>query len=65
VWYSTIKDYSIYTLAKWSCRKNEEDNDGKGKKHAQWCWVRIGILGRGSGDSMLPGQQITFINFGG
>ena len=30
------------------------DVDGKGKKHAQWCRVRIGILGRGSGDCMLP-----------
>ena len=54
-----IEDYSIYTSAKWSCRKNEQDIDGKGKKHAQWCRVRIGILGRGSGDSMLPDQQIT------
>jgi len=50
------EDYSIYTSTKWSCRKNEQDADGNGKKHAQWCQVRIGILGRGSGDSMLPGQ---------
>jgi len=41
------EDYSIYTSAKWSRRKNEQDVDGKGKKHAQWCRVRIGILGRG------------------
>ena len=31
------EDYSIYTSAKWSCTKNEQDVDGKGKKHAQWC----------------------------
>ena len=30
-----VEDYSIYTSAKWSCRKNEQDIDGKGKKHAQ------------------------------
>jgi len=60
-----VEDYSIYTSAKWSCRKNEQDIDGKGKKHAQWYRVRIGILGRRGGDSMLPGQQITSINIGG
>ena len=27
--------HSLYTSAKWSCRKNEQDVDGKGKKHAQ------------------------------
>ena len=42
-----------------------KDVDGKGKKHAQWCWVRTRILGRGGGDNMLPGQQITFISVGG
>ena len=55
MWYSTAKDYTIYTSAKWSYRKNEQDVDGKGKKHAQRCQVRIGIMGRGGGDSMLPG----------
>jgi len=65
VWYRTTEDYSIYTLGKWSCRKNEQDIDGKGKKHAEWCRVRIGILGRVGGDNILPGQQITFINVGG
>jgi len=59
------KDYSIYTSEKMSCRKNEQDIDGKGKKHAQWCRVRIGILGRGNGYYMLLGQQVTFINIGG
>jgi len=60
-----VEDYSIYTSIKWSCRKNEQVVDGKGKKHAQWCQVRIGILGRGGGDSMLPRQHITFITVGG
>eukprot|EP00253_Pinus_taeda_P013543 PITA_13543 len=31
------EDYSMHTSSKWSCRKNEQDVDGKGKKHAQWC----------------------------
>ena len=44
---------------------NEQDVDGKGKKHAQWCWVRTGILGIGGGYSMLPSQQVTFISVGG
>jgi len=65
VWYSTVEDYSIYTSAKWSCKKNEQDIGGKGKKHAQWCRVRIGILGRGGGHCMLLGQQVTFISVGG
>jgi len=46
-------------------QKNEQNVDGKGKKHAQWCRVMIGILGRGGRDNMLPGQEITFISFGG
>jgi len=65
VWYSTEEDYSIYTSEKWSRRKNEQDVDGKGKKHAQWCRVRTGILGRGGGYCMSPDQQITFISVGG
>ena len=44
-----------YTSAKWSCRKNEQNTDGKGEKHAQWYWFRTRILGRGSGDCMLLG----------
>ena len=52
-------------LTKWSCRKNEQDIDGKGKKHAQWYQIKIGILGRGDGDCMLPGQRVTFISVGG
>ena len=52
---STIEDYSIHTSSKWRSRKNELDVDGKGKKYAQWCQVRTRILGRGSGDYMLPG----------
>jgi len=56
---------SIHNSKKWSYRKNEENIDGKGKKHAQWCWVRIGILGRCSGNYMLHGQKITFIIVGG
>ena len=59
------KTTPIYTSAKWSRRKNEQDVDGKGKKHAQWCRVRIGILGRGGGYYMLLGQQVTFISVGG
>jgi len=50
-----VEYYSVHTLAKWSYKKNEQDVDGKGKKHAQWCRVRTGILGRGGGDYMLPG----------
>eukprot|EP00253_Pinus_taeda_P020988 PITA_20988 len=40
----------VSSLAKWSCRKNEQDVDENGKKHAQWCRVRTGILGRGGGE---------------
>jgi hypothetical protein len=29
--------------------------------HAQWCRVRTGILGRGSGYYILPGQLVTLI----
>jgi hypothetical protein len=64
VWYSKAKDYSIHSSAKWSCRKDEKDTDGKSKEHAQWCRVRIGILGRGSGYNMLLGQSITLITVG-
>jgi len=60
-----IEYYSIYTSTKWSCRKNEQDIDGKGKKHAQWCQVRTGILGKGDRENLLLVQQITFINVGG
>jgi len=48
--------YSIHISTNWSCRKNEQDIDGKEKKHAQWCQVRTRILGRGDGDCMLLGQ---------
>jgi len=51
-----VEDYTTYTSAKWSCRKNEQDVDGNGEKHAQCCRVRIRILGRGSGDNMLASQ---------
>jgi hypothetical protein len=62
--YSKVEDYSIYTSAEWSCRKDEHDIDGKNKDHAQWCWDRERILGRGSGYCMLSGQQITLIDIG-
>jgi hypothetical protein len=39
VWYSKAEDYSIYTSAEWSCRKDEHDVDGKSKVHAQWCQI--------------------------
>jgi hypothetical protein len=58
------EDYSIHSSTEWSCRKDEHDTDGKIKEHAQWCRVRIGIMGRGSGYNMLLGQSITFINVG-
>jgi hypothetical protein len=29
VWYSKAGDYSIYTSTEWSCRKDEQDVDGK------------------------------------
>jgi hypothetical protein len=51
-------------LRKWSCRKDEQDVDGKTNMHAQWCQVKDKILGRGSGYCMIPGQQITRINIG-
>jgi hypothetical protein len=62
--YSKAEDYSIYTSAEWSCRKYEQDANGKIKVHAQWCWVRARIMSRGSGYCMLPGQQITLISIG-
>jgi hypothetical protein len=40
------------------------DTDGKSKEHAQWCRVRIGILGRDNGYNMLPSQSITLIKAG-
>ena len=43
------ENYSIYTSEKWNCRKNEQDVNGKGKKHAQLYWVRTGILGSTKG----------------
>jgi hypothetical protein len=49
VWYSKAEDYSIHSSIEWSCRKDEQDTDGKSKEHAQWCRVRTRILGRGSG----------------
>jgi hypothetical protein len=64
VWYSEAEDYSIHSSAEWSCRKDEQDTDGKSKEHAQRCRVRTRILGRGSEYSMLPGQSITFISVG-
>jgi len=36
VWYSTVEDYSIYTSAKCSHRKNEQDIDEKGKNPCTW-----------------------------
>jgi hypothetical protein len=54
--YSKAEDYSICTLAEWSCRKDEQDADGKRNVHAQWCRDREIILGRGSGYCMLSGQ---------
>jgi hypothetical protein len=42
--YSKAEDYCIYTSAKWSCKKDEQDIDGKSKVHAQWCRVRARIL---------------------
>jgi hypothetical protein len=64
VWYSKVEEYSIYTSVEWSCRKYEQDVDGERKVHAQWCWVRERILGRGSGYCMLLGQQLTLISVG-
>ena len=40
MWYRTVEDYSIHTSAKWSCRKNEQNVDGKGKK--QLSGTRLG-----------------------
>jgi hypothetical protein len=62
--YNKAEYYSIYTSTKWSCRKDEQDADGKSKVHAQWCQVREIILGRGSGYCMLPGHHITLISVG-
>ena len=49
MWYRKAEDYSIYTSTEWSCGKDEQDIDGKGKVHAEWCRDRARILGRGSG----------------
>jgi hypothetical protein len=37
VWYSKAEDYSIHSSVEWSCRKDEQDTDGKSKEHAQRC----------------------------
>jgi hypothetical protein len=55
------KRINPYTSAKWSCRKDKQDVDGKIKVHAQWCRVRERILDRDSGYYMLLGQHITLI----
>jgi hypothetical protein len=62
--YRKEEDYSIYTSTKWSCIKDGRYSDGKNKVDAQWCWVRKGVLGGGSGYRMLPGQLIILINTG-
>ena len=48
MWYSKAEDYAIHSLVEWSCRKDEQDTDGKSKEHAQRCRFRTRILGRGS-----------------
>jgi hypothetical protein len=60
------KKTSPYTPQhKWSCRKDEQEIDGKIKVQTQWCRVRTRFLGRGSGYCMVPGQSINLINIGG
>jgi len=59
-----VKEYLIHTSIEWSCKKNEQDIDGKGEEYAQWCRLSIIILGRGSGYCMLLGKSITYISIG-
>jgi hypothetical protein len=61
VWYIKGEYYYIHSSAESSCTKDEQDTDGKRNEHAQRCRARIGIVGRGSGYNMLPGQSITFM----
>jgi len=35
---------------KWNYKKDEHEIDREIKEHAQWCWVRMRITGRGSGN---------------
>jgi hypothetical protein len=39
--------YKHHFIAR-SCWENEQNIDGQGKEHAQWCWARARFLGGGS-----------------
>jgi hypothetical protein len=59
------KYHTIYPTTKWSCQENEHNVDGQGKEHAQWCWARRIIMGKGSrydkifGDNMPPSSTLV------
>jgi hypothetical protein len=48
VWHRMKTYHTIYTKKKWSSQENEQNVDGQGKEHAQWCWNCTIILGRGN-----------------
>ena len=47
---------NILIMEKYTCKKDEYDVNGKINEHAQWCQVRMEIMGKGSGYYMLPGK---------
>lgn len=45
VWCSMIENNSIYTPIEWSCKKDEQVANREGEEYAQWCGIRMGIMG--------------------